>query len=251
MPAADVICPACFGHLKRSPSLQHGDPFECPLCATEFRIGSGEGKLPARWTRGSDFDALDEQIEDELEVVEDENRVGREPDERRPRRRDEDEGVELEAVEERDDDRPRRRRRRRPRRSGGGFSLPSVNVPLIMLLILGPLGLLIILGAFLTHPITGIASLFMVSGWIWFTLIAAEDSLGTALCVMFVPFYALYYATQNWDRVGFPVLLYLIGTIGMVVGSAMAGKNAPGRRMQGPPAPLVRMLASSRAASGE
>ncbi len=98
--------------------------------------------------------------------------------------------------------------------------------------------------SFLGHPLAGIASIFMVSGWIWFTLVAAEDGLVTALCVMFVPFYALYFASQNWERVGIPVLLYLVGSIGMAAGSAIAGRhNNPGRRMQGSPAPMVRMLA--------
>lgn len=85
MPTADVICPACFGHLQRSSSLQHGDLFECPLCATEFRIGSGEGKLPARWTGSNDVEDRDAKPEDDLDVVADEDKAGRRKRRRRPR----------------------------------------------------------------------------------------------------------------------------------------------------------------------
>lgn len=167
-------------------------------------------------------------------------------DERRPRRRrdEEDEDVELEVVRE-GNDRPRRRKGRRRRRSSGGSSfLDSINLPLILLIVLSPLGLLVVVGSFFTNPIAGFASIFSMGGWIWLLVIAAEDGLGTVALVMFVPCYVFVYASQNWDRVSIPFLMMLIGQIGMGVGGAMAGKNAPGRRMEGP-APIVRMLASA------
>jgi uncharacterized Zn finger protein (UPF0148 family) len=232
--------------------------FRCPHCRKLLETDEAAGKflcpLCKKWSRLPPPKTIEaeEEILEVIAVPQEPRRERREaitdrdPNERRPRRRqdDEEEAVELDVVEE-GDERPRRRKRRsRPRRRSSG-AFDSLNLPLILLIVLAPMGLGIVALMFFASPLSGIASIFMVSGWIWFTLIAAEDGLGTALCVIFVPFYALYYATQNWDRVGLPAILYIIGYIGMAVGSAMAGRNNPGRRMQGAPPPIVRMLASN------
>src|SRR6185437_377630 len=227
--------------------------FRCPHCQKLLETDEAAGKflcpLCNKWSRLP----VPKKVEVEEEILEviavpqprreqREAITEREPDQRRSRRREEDDEDELDVVEE-DDNRPRRRKRRsRPRRRRSSSSFfDSINVPLIMLIVLAPMGLGIVALMFLVHPLSGIASIFMVIGWIWFTLIAAEDGVVTALCVMFVPFYALYYATQNWERVGLAVLLYIIGYIGMMAGGAMAGRNNPGRRMQNTPAPIIRL----------
>jgi hypothetical protein len=83
--------------VKRPASLRDGELFECPMCATEFRVGGqGVTAAPGRPARG---DGAAQGVT-----------TGRRPD-----RRDEpeDEGEELEVVSDKG-----RRKRRRPSRSG-------------------------------------------------------------------------------------------------------------------------------------
>jgi hypothetical protein len=234
-------CPHCQKLLE----TDEVGKFLCPICKKWSRVPVPK-KKPAV--------AEDEEILDVIAVPPEPRGPRREaitdraPDERRPRRRrdEEDEDVEREVVGRHDEeDRPRlRKRRRRRRSSGGGSFLDSINLPLILLIVLAPLGLLVIVGSFFTNPIAGFASILCMGGWIWLLVIAAEDGLGTVALVMFVPCYVFIYASQNWDRVGIPFLMMLIGNIGMGVGGTIAGRNAPGRRMEAP-APVVRMLASA------
>ena len=239
-------CPHCQKLLE----TDEVGKFLCPICKKWSRVPA-PNKAPAV--------EEDEEILDVLAVPQESRGPRREavtdraPDERRPRRRRDDdeevEDVELEVVGRRDeDDRPRRRRRRRRRSSSGASVLDSINLPLILLLVLTPLGLLVVVGSFFTHPIAGFSSILLMGGWIWLLVIAAEDGLGTVALVMFVPCYVLFYASQNWDRVSIPFLMMVIGNIGMGVGGTVAGKNASRRRMQGP-TPLVRVLACGHPSS--
>jgi hypothetical protein len=216
--------------------------FLCPICKKWSRVPAP--KKPAAVAEEEDIlDVI--AVPQETRGSRREAITDRAPDERRPRRRDEEEEADELEVVGGDDDRPRRRKRRRRRRSSSGASfLDSINLPLILLIILTPLGLLVVVGSFFTNPIAGLASILAMGGWIWLLIIAAEDGLGTVALVMFVPCYVFFYASQNWDRVGIPCLLLVIGNIGMSVGGAMAGKKVSGRRMEGP-APIVRMLASA------
>ena len=64
MPTNDLICPACSSRLKRPKSLRDGEPFECPMCATEFCAGGNErGIQTVARSRNSNIE--------ELEVIED------------------------------------------------------------------------------------------------------------------------------------------------------------------------------------
>jgi hypothetical protein len=238
-------CPHCQKLLE----TDEVGKFLCPICKQWSRVPAPKKKVEAEEEEILDVIAApNEPRNSRREAITD-----RGPAERRPRRRDEeDEDSDLEVVgKDEEDDRPRRRKRRRRRRSsGGGSFLDSINLPLILLIILTPLGLLVILGGFLTHPIVGFASILTMAGWIWLLVIVAEDGLGTVALVMFVPCYVLIYASQNWDRVAIPFLMMVIGNLGMGLGGTIAGKNAPGRRMEGP-APIVRMLASAPRASVE
>lgn len=64
MPTNEMVCPACTSRLKRPASLRDGDLFECPMCATEFRIAE-QGVTAGRPPRRDDI----EEEGEELEVV--------------------------------------------------------------------------------------------------------------------------------------------------------------------------------------
>jgi hypothetical protein len=79
MPTDELICPACSSHLKRPASLRQGELFECPMCATEFRVG-GEGRITSRRpmrSRVDEVEEIDEGPVEELEVLDDGVRPGR------------------------------------------------------------------------------------------------------------------------------------------------------------------------------
>ena len=93
------------------------------------------------------------------------------------------EDVQLEIVE--DGETRRRRRRRRRRRSGGSINIDYWISPSLILILIGAPGALIFtLLSFLIHPGAGFGCLLMMGGGIWFTAIALEDSLVTALLVV-------------------------------------------------------------------
>jgi hypothetical protein len=88
MPADELICPACSSRLKRPKTLRDGEPFECPMCATEFRAGANErGTTAARrptQRKIEELEVIDESAADELEVLAEEKIRG--PRKRRKRR---------------------------------------------------------------------------------------------------------------------------------------------------------------------
>ena len=74
MPTEQLICPACSSRLKRPKSLRDGDPFECPMCATEFRTGGSAGGIQtadrSRKSRIEELDVIeDTTLDDDVEVV--------------------------------------------------------------------------------------------------------------------------------------------------------------------------------------
>lgn len=231
-------CPHCQKLLE----TDEVGKFLCPICKKWSRV-----PVPKKTVAAEEEEILDVlAVPQESRGSRREAITDREPD-RRPRRRDEEEveDVDLEVVDEGDEGRPRRRKRpRRRRRSSGGDSiLDSINLTLVLLVLLAPMGLgMVALLFFFVNPLVGLAGLLMVGGWIWFILIASEDGLLTVVLVMFVPFYSLYYASQNWDRVAIPFLMMVVGHLAVMLGGAIVGKKASGRRMEGP-APIVRMMA--------
>ncbi len=127
------------------------------------------------------------------------------------------EEVKLEIIEG-GDERRRKRRRRRRRRFRIGFDLDYwVSPSLILLVLLVPAGIFFVVFSFLLHPGAGFGAFLMVGGGIWFAFIAAEDGLVTALMVLFVPFYSLYYLFTNFERVVVPFGIQCLGTIIFVV----------------------------------
>ncbi|HTU92371.1 MAG TPA: hypothetical protein VMF69_19975 [Gemmataceae bacterium] len=158
---------------------------------------------------------------------------------------------ELEVIEEpRRRPKPKPRRRRLSERENDliaqyyGRENSSSTSPLLLLCVPAPLILLIVAGSFIVDPGCGLASLLWAAGWIWLNLTAVEDGWGKILCINFVPFYALIYTIQNFDRTFFPFILIVIGNIAMGATSAWAKKNNRGRWVQGSPAPLVCILVS-------
>jgi hypothetical protein len=144
------------------------------------------------------------------------------------------EDVKLEVVES--GFKRRRKRRRRP--SWGRLRSEMdywISPTLILLLLFAPGGLLLVGIAFVIHPGAGIGSLFMVGGGLWLMLVAAEDGLITALLVMFVPFYVLYYVFLNFERTAIPFLLQCVGVIIFVVSLVMAGMRAVEQQVSLPP----------------
>ena len=141
---------------------------------------------------------------------------------------DEVEEVALEVVEDGDERRPKRRRRRRRRRSrGAGFDVDYwISPTSILLILLVPGGIFLVVLSFFLHPGAGFGALLMVVGGIWFTLIAAEDGMVTALLVLFVPFYAWYFAFVNFERVAVPFLITCVGSIIFAVSLIVAGIHA-------------------------
>jgi len=132
------------------------------------------------------------------------------------------EKVVFDVVEDDAERRPKRRRRRR-RRSGQGFDLDYwISPALILLFLLVPAGLFVVVLSFFLHPGAGFGAIFMVGGGIWFTFIAAEDGMVTALLVLFVPFYAWYFAFVNFERVALPFVLHCVGAIVFTVSLAVA-----------------------------
>lgn len=252
-------CPHCMELLETDKPSQI---VRCPSCAKRCR--SPAAKKPVE-----EAEELQEVVEEEEEILDviavpeeepsysrREAVTDRKPDKVRSRRRqdeDEDEAVDLEVIEEDEEDEPapkrRKRRPRRRRRSSSGSDL-GVNLPLILtLVLLGVPGFgLIVLSFVALNPVAGIACLFMVVGWIWFTIIASEDGLVTVLACMFVPFYGLIYTFNNFDRVGIPFIIQFIGSIGFMVSTAKVDRPAAPpsgfRRVQSSPAPIRWTMAS-------
>ena len=158
------------------------------------------------------------------------------------------EDVEFEIVEH-GDERPRktrRPRRRRRRSSGSSFNIDYWTSPsLILLLVTAPPALIVSGIFFIVHPAMGFGCLLMMGGGIWFTIIAAEDGWVTALFVMFVPFYALYYTLNNWERVAIPFLIQLVGTFIFFLSMGMM-KSRMDERWSAAPAPIVKVFGGGR-----
>jgi hypothetical protein len=147
------------------------------------------------------------------------------------------EDVELEVVQS---GRQRRRQRRRRRAWKRLFSQMDyfVGPTLILLLIFGPSGLFLAILAFRLHPGAGIGAMLMVGGGLWLMLIAAEDGLWTALFVVIVPFYVLYYVFMNFERAAIPFVIQCLGVIIFVVSLLIAGMHAIEERISLVPPPL-------------
>ncbi len=86
----------------------------------------------------------------------------------------------------------------------------------------------------------------MMGGGIWFTAIALEDGLVTGLLVMFVPFYAWYYAFINFERVALPFIIQIVGTFIFFLGLGMAGSRAAKDGWSAAPTPMVRSCGPTR-----
>lgn len=208
-----------------------GHRITCPTCKGKMIVPAASPEDPPQSKNATAKRRLanEEEVVDELEVIE--------------------EVEELEVIEEVEEvERSPRRRKRRPQR--GHDRIPdyyrrksSVNLPLIMLCILVPLELLLDALFFFVSPPLGIAGVMWGVGWIWINMIAAEDGLGTVLCLNFVPFYALIYAYNNIDRVWIPYLLIFLGGIAFGTIARSAKIKNPGRQMHSPPAPLLRTFA--------
>jgi hypothetical protein len=134
--------------------------------------------------------------------------------------------VKFDIIED-GEERRRKRRRRRRRRSAIGFDLDYwISPSLILLILLVPSGIFFIMISFLLHPGAGFGAFIMVGGSIWFAFIAVEDSLATALMVLFVPFYSWYYAFSNFERVAVPFALRGLGAIIFVVSLVASALHA-------------------------
>jgi hypothetical protein len=152
-------------------------------------------------------------------------------------REDEVEDVQLEIVSEGEE--PRRRKRRRRARHGGFNVDYWIGPTLILMIFLVPGSLFLIVLSFFLHPGAGFGAIFMVVGGVWLILIAAEDSLGTALMVLFVPFYYWYFAFTNFERVALPFLMNFVGTIVFTVSLAVEGIHAAETGAKPLPVPAV------------
>jgi hypothetical protein len=237
--------------------------FRCPYCQHILEVAKPTHALlcPAceQWCRiplPEEFTLEREEVRDVVEVVRDtttsscprrEAITDRSPEERPQPLRDEAdvEDVQFEVIEDGEERRRRRKRRRRSRRrrsSGIGFDLDYISLPLILLIVMAPGGLILSILSFFIHPMAGMGCLLMMGGGIWFMLIAAEDGLVQALLVLFVPFYAWYYAFMNWERVAIPFLLQCVGGLVFSISLGAAGMRAVEDRSSSLPVPQVRVL---------
>lgn len=236
--------------------------FRCPTCQNVLEVAKPTNALlcPAceQWCRIPVPDEFTLEREESRHAVETSQEYAspprlrrdavtdRPPEEQPYRLRDEAgvEDVQFEVIEDGDEHRPRSRRRRRRRRrsSGIGFDVEYISLPLVLLIILAPGGLILGILAFFIHPMAGFGCLMMMGGGIWFTLIAAEDGLTQVLLVMFVPFYAWYYAFTNWERVAVPFLLQCVGGLIFTFSTGMAGKRAADKGWSSAPVPFVRIV---------
>jgi hypothetical protein len=124
-------------------------------------------------------------------------------------------------ADEEQPSKPRRRRRRR-RSRGVGIDIDYwISPTLILLILLGPPSLLAIIISFILHPGIGFGMLVMLVGWLWTVLVAAEDSLATALMVVFVPFYYWFFVFTNFERVALPFLIHSVGSIILILSVTM------------------------------
>jgi hypothetical protein len=243
-PTEALLCPTCEKWCRiPSPKKAPAEDFEI-LDVVEVKEEAARSRRPARR-------AEPEEVLDVVEVPEEPRRSRRDAvTDRVPakrRREEEVEDVQFEIVEEGEEreERPRKRKRRRKKRRGSnavaGIDLDWVSPSLILLIVFGVPGLLLcVLAAIFVNPVIGLALLLYLGGTLWFVIIAVEDGWVTALCVIFVPFYSWYYLFNNWERVGLPFVLQLIGYIVLFVASAAAGKKAGGRMELTPP-PIIRL----------
>jgi hypothetical protein len=143
--------------------------------------------------------------------------------------------VELELAEP-DRPRPTRRRPRRPRSSRdrpwkytwgyGGDLLPGISNLMLILMVLG-LGLLLLAGlTLLVRPafILMIAAgfLILIVADVWLTILAFQDSVGTGLLYLIVPFYRILFLATNLEQTGPPLLVQVIGIVYIVAGFVLA-----------------------------
>ena len=210
-PTDAILCPACEGWCRIPAHPQAAQIPNAP--SREAPSASAQASRPKQVPAESPF-----RLRDEHDI----------------------EPVEFEIIEDGEQRRRRRKRRRRRRNPGQvGLEFASANLPLVLLVLLAPIGLVLVILAFVFHPMAGVSCLFLVGGGIWLTLIAAEDGLATALCVLFVPFYAWYFAFTNWDRVAIPFLLHLIGVVMYAFTMGMAAYHASEQGSSGVPAPVL------------
>ena len=95
---------------------------------------------------------------------------------------------------------------------------PNLKIALSGLMMLSPVFGVVLLGA------GGLIS--FISG-VWMVKIAFEDSLGTGLGFLFIPFYSLMFILSNLDRTGVPFLINLVGAGYMasgLIGIALRGR---------------------------
>jgi hypothetical protein len=117
--------------------------------------------------------------------------------------------------EDEDEDSPVARRRWQGEGVWTGDLIPGISNFALIMIILG-LGWVTLGGLSVAYRTPGLVMLgvgsliFVVSG-AWMLKIAFEESVGTGLACIFIPFYGLMFILSNLDRTGVPAVINLIG----------------------------------------
>jgi hypothetical protein len=90
------------------------------------------------------------------------------------------------------------------------------------------LGLSFVWPAIAIVPI-GLGWVAAIAGWIWFLVVAFQDSALAGVLCLVVPFYSLYYLITHFDETKMPFFVYVLGFIFVLTGSCAGGFSAPGK----------------------
>ncbi|MBX3438203.1 MAG: hypothetical protein KF861_11980, partial [Planctomycetaceae bacterium] len=63
---------------------------------------------------------------------------------------------------------------------------------------------------------------------LWMLVLAFQESLGWGLAYIFIPFAALVFLIQHWDKAKQPFLLSLLAVVVFMAGGMMAGTGLGG-----------------------
>lgn len=150
------------------------------------------------------------------------------PTRRRPSRREEEDAayVEEEAYQRERGSLERRRKKRRKSASRGRIAGLSAFWALVLgggLFWLVLVGLGVFVGIVPLVLATALTWVVAMVGFIWFVVVAFQESVGTGLLVLFVPFYSLYFVVTRWEYAGRPFLLNLVGALLLGVSCVLTG----------------------------
>jgi hypothetical protein len=140
--------------------------------------------------------------------------------------------------------RPARRRKKKRRKSLATSSLfesPGLILGGTVVLLVINCALLYFVPALLL-PVLGIGGMIGFVGSIWVVIIAFQESIGSGLLCLFIPFYIIFYCLSHFEETKTPFMVWLVGFALMLPANIMV-------RVRPVSVPVPRGAAASPASS--